>query len=236
VAPLWTADGSGLIVGGAKGLAWLPADDLQSLLALTHGARIQIPWSFAPDRTRLAYYDYELNSPTAFDLWTIPIRAVEGRMTAGTPEPFLKTEAIETYPSFSRDGRWLAYISSESGTQELYVRAFPDGATKVRVSDAGGLIPIWSPNGRELFYRTPDQRIMMADYAVRDGSFVASKSKVWSDKRLGDTGVLPNFDLSPDGKHILALMPPRDQQTENHVTFILNFVGEVRRRVSSHMK
>jgi Tol biopolymer transport system component len=239
VAPLWTPDGSGLILGGAKGMAWLSADDLQSLLPLTLNTGIQIPWSFAPDRTRLAYYNYELNSPTAFDLWTIPIHWVEGHTTVGAPEPYLRTVSIETYPSFSPDGRWLAYTSSESGTQELYVRPFPDSGTKVRISDAGGLIPIWSPNGRELFYRTPDQRIMVTEYAVTDGLFVASKSKVWSDKRLGDTGVLPNFDLSPDGKHILALMPaakPQDQQAQNHVTFVLNFIGEVRRQVSSHVK
>lgn len=239
MAPLWTPDGNGLILGSAKGMAWLSADDLQSLLPLTLNTSIQIPWSFAPDRTRLAYYDYELNSPTAFDLWTIPIHWVEGHATVGAPEPFLRTESIETYPSFSPDGRWLAYISSESGTQELYVRPFPNSGTKVRVSDAGGLLPIWSPNRRELFYRTPDQRVMVAEYAVTDGSFVVSKSKLWSDQRLGDTGVLPNFDLSPDGKHILALMPaarPQDQQAPNHVTFILNFISEVRRQVSTHLK
>lgn len=60
--PLWTPDGNGLILGSAKGMAWLSADDLQSLLPLTLNTSIQIPWSFAPDRTRLAYYDYELNT------------------------------------------------------------------------------------------------------------------------------------------------------------------------------
>lgn len=221
----------GVSLAVQRGMAWLSADDLQSLLPLTLNTSIQIPWSFAPDRTRLA--------STAFDLWTIPIHWVEGHATVGTPEPFLRTESIETYPSFSPDGRWLAYISSESGTQELYVRRFLNSGTKVRVSDAGGLLPIWSPNGRELFYRTPDQRVMVAEYAVTDGWFVVSKSKVWSDQRLGDTGVLPNFDLSPNGKHILALMPaakPQDQQAPNHVTFVLNFIGEVRRQVSTHLK
>ena len=118
----------------------------------------------------------------------------------------------------------------------MYVRAFPDNGSKVQVSAAGGRIPRWSPNGHELFYRTDDQRIMVATYTVKGGSFEVRALRQWSQRRLADTGVLSNFDLSPDGRRILALMPAvraEDQQTENHVTFMLNFFDEVRRRVAA---
>ena len=55
----------------------------------------------------------------------------------------------------------MAYADAEGGTYEVYVRAFPDNETRVQVSTAGGWLPIWSPNGHELFYRTEDQRIMV---------------------------------------------------------------------------
>ena len=233
--PIWATDGSALVVGGLKGMAWLSAENLENPKRLTRSSGIQIPWSFAPDGSRLAFFSYELNSSTAFDLWTIPVRTAGDSSTVGSPELFLGSAAIETYPAFSPDGQWLAYASNESGTLEVYVRTFPDNGTKVRVSDAGGLMPKWSPAGRELFYRTPDQRIMIADYVAKDGLFAPSKPRVWSNTRLADTGVIANYDLSPDGKRILALMPAekklRSQQTQNHVTFVVNFLDEVRRRM-----
>ena len=77
---------------------------------------------------------------------------------------------------------------------------------------------------------------MVANYTTQGGSFVVDSKRQWSQGRLADTGVLSNFDLSPNGRRILALMPalrPEDQQTENHVTFVLNFADEVRRRVTA---
>jgi len=60
----------------------------------------------------------------------------------------------------------------------VYVRAFPDKGARVQISNAGGTIPFWSLNGRELFYRTEDQRIMVTNYAVKGETFVADKPRV----------------------------------------------------------
>ena len=77
---------------------------------------------------------------------------------------------------------------------------------------------------------------MVADYTVQGGSFTASKPRMWSEKRLANTGLGVNFDLAPDGKRLLALMPaegaePRERQS--HVTLMTNFFDEVRRRVAT---
>jgi serine/threonine-protein kinase len=160
-------------------------------------------------------------------------------MRAGEPQLFLKTATATAFAAFSPDGRWLAYADAEGGSYEVYVRAFPDKGIKVQISNAGGVMPVWSRNGHELFYRTEDQRIMVANYAVAGESFVADKPRVWFAKRLANIGLGGNFDLAPDGKRFVALMPgesPQPRETQNHVTLVVNFFDEVRRRVAAQGK
>jgi Tol biopolymer transport system component len=237
-SPTWSHDGRMLVVGSRTGLYWMMADGTGRPQLLLKSNTIQVPWSFTPDGTRLAYH--ELTPSTGFDLWTVPVRASENGLSAGTPERYLQTPAYETYPSFSPDGRWLAYGSGGFARWEVYVRPFPDDGSKgVQVSHGGGRIPRWLPNGRELLYRTDDQRIMVSTYSVKDGVFVVGKPKAWSSTQLADTGVLSNFDLDAEGTRAVGLMPaarPEDQQSPNHVTVALNFPDEVRRRVGRKPK
>ena len=227
----WLPSGRGLLFGGAAAMAWVHSDrpgDTVSLMSRT----AQTPWSIAPSGQRLAYY--ERNSNTGFDLWTATISETGDSVNVASPQPFLRTPAFEVYPSFSPDGRWIAYASNESGAWEIYVRRFPDAGTKVRVSSSGGTVPRWSPNGRELLYRTDAQRLMAIAYKADGDSFVAGSPQPWSSESLADTGVLPNFDVAPDGERIIALTPAArsEQQTANHVTIMLNFFDEVRRRTA----
>jgi hypothetical protein len=87
--------------------------------------------------------------------------------------------------------------------------------------------------------RTDDQRIMVTTYTVKDGTFLADRPRAWTSTRLGETGVLSNFDLDSHGTRVVALMPaagPEDEQSPNHVTVILNFSDEVSRRVGRKTK
>jgi serine/threonine-protein kinase len=99
---------------------------------------------------------------------------------------------------------------------------------------------MWSRNGHELFFETSDNHIMVATYTVKGDSFVADKPRMWSEKQLGTaTGGVANSDLAPDGKRIVALMPvetAEGQKAQNHVTFLLNFFDEVRRRTATQTK
>ena len=93
-------------------------------------------------------------------------------------------------------------------------------------------MPMWSSNGKDLFYRTDDQRIMVASYTVTGDSFVPDAPRLWSDKRLASTGTALNFDLAWDGKRFAVLMPadnPEPKETRGHVTLMLNFFDELRR-------
>src|SRR5262249_10630251 len=103
----------------------------------------------------------------------------------------------------------------------------------------GGWLPIWSTNGKELFYRTEDQRIMVVNYRVSGGSFVPEKPRVWSGKRLSNVGFSPNLNLAPDGKRFVVVMPverPEPRENQSHVMLELNFFDEIRRRVAGQTK
>jgi serine/threonine-protein kinase len=226
--------GSKLAFGGATGLGWVDSRGSGDPVPLMSISTAQTPWSVSLDGERLAFY--ERSPETGFDLWTVPVLRTNTGFSLGRPEPFLRTQAFEVYPSFSPDGRWMTYASNESGSWEIYVRPFPDDrTTKVRVSTSGGVVPYWSPNGRELLYRTDANRVMVVSYKIAGGSFTVSEPRPWSQHTLADTGVLPNFAVDASGERLVALMPapPQDPQLPDHVTVILNFDETVRRRAGA---
>jgi eukaryotic-like serine/threonine-protein kinase len=227
----WWPQADLLVFGSFRGMAWSASERSGSPNPLSSGTVLQVPWSISPDGSRLAYH--ELNPATGFDLWTVAISATPEGLELGAADPFLRTSAFEVYPSFSPDGRWLAYASNESGGFEVYVRRFPDDGTRVRVSRGGGRVSHWSPNGREILYQTDEQRLMVASYRVEDGTFVVDSAHLWAPQPIGDTGVLPGFDIAPDGERVAALMPAaisEHRQAQNYVTVLVNFFDEVQRR------
>lgn len=229
-SPVWSPDGHFLYTLGNRTIEWVPADGSGPPRTILPSGIRPVPWSLTPDGKRLAFY--EMNPETHFDLWTVPLEISSGEPRAGKPEPFLRTKDVETYPTFSPDGHWLAFVAYRAGGYEVYVRAFPDNGVEVQVSQGGGRLPRWTRSG-ELIYATEDQRIMVVSYRVKGGSFEADVPRLWSKVRLGNAGVLGNFDVAPDGR-IVALLPPRDptgQQAQNHVTFLINFFDDVQRRV-----
>src|SRR5262249_20359711 len=160
---------------------------------------------FTPNGNRLAYM--ELGPETAYDLWTVPVENDGGGLRAGKPEIFLQTSSDERSPSFSPDGHWLADVFKESGNFQVYVRSFPDKGGRWLISIDGGAYPMWSRNGRELFFESLDNRIMVAGYTVQGDSFVSDKPRLWSEKALVNTiNISKNVDLAPDGKRVVALM------------------------------
>jgi hypothetical protein len=200
---------------------------------LTQSKLLQYPGSFSPDGKRLVFS--EANAGFGASLQTVTLENKDGQLQASEPELFLNLRSVNAYPAFSPDGHRLAYASSESGIYEVYVRAYPDKGSQWQVSSNGGTMPVWSRNGRELFYRTEDQRIMVTNYVVKGDSFVAEKPRVWSGKPLANLGLTPNFDLAPDGKRFAVVMPVESsepREARSHVILALNFFDEVRRRAT----
>jgi Tol biopolymer transport system component len=206
---------------------------------LVESKDILLAYSFSPDGKRLAFAQQSVD--TGFDLWTLPLDVSDpDHPKLGKPELFLRTPFNELWPAFSPDGRWIAYVSDESGRYEVYVRPFPgeapSGSGKWQISTGGGGHPIWSRDGRELFYQAPDTRIMVTTYTARADSFAADKPRLWSDTQiLEPSGGGPwDLDLAPDGKRFAVFPRPDatgEQKGSVHVTVLLNFFDELRRRV-----
>jgi Tol biopolymer transport system component len=239
LAPVWSPDGRYIAFRAlGAGMSVTRSDGAGQLQPLTQSKNLQQPYSFTPDGKRLAFF--EEGSGTSNDLWTVPLESDNAGLRAGKPEVLLQTPADERHPDFSPDGRWMAYSSDESGTSQVYVRAFPDKGGKWQISNSGGTYAMWSRNGHELFFETLDNRIMVAAYTVKGDSFVADKPRVWSEKQLGGTvNAVRNVDLAPDGKRIVALMSvetPEAQKAQSHVIFLENFFDEVRRRTATQTK
>ena len=101
----------------------------------------------------------------------------------GKPTVFLDTPFNEREPMFSPDGRWIAYQSNETARNEVFVRPFPGPGGKWQISAAGG-DQMTSRTRHELFYRTPDGRILVAPYTVKGDSFKADKPRPWSEQPI----------------------------------------------------
>jgi serine/threonine-protein kinase len=234
-APVWTPDGRFIAFQIAeRGMFATRSDGAGKPESLTQNIYQQYPQSFTPDGTRLALQDRE-RPEDPFHLRVVSVESDSSMLRAGKPEVLLQAQSDERTPVFSPDGHWLAYGSNESGTFQIYVRAFPDKGGKWQVSNGGGAYPMWSRTGKELFFETPENQMMVADYAVRGDSFAADKPRLWSEKKLaGIINVSRNVDLAPDGKRVIALMPvetPEAQQSQSHVIFLLNFFDELQRKV-----
>jgi serine/threonine-protein kinase len=229
--PVWTPDGKHIIFRSSGAINWIRSDGAGEVQELLKRSAQIIPFSLSPDGRRLAYTELSPNNAT--DLWTLPLDLSDPEHPKpGKPELFLGTQDNEQNPSFSPNGRWIAYYSNESGVNEVYVRPFPGPGGKWQISSGGGYRPIWSQNDHEVFYETLtlDHQIMVADYTAKGDSFMAGKPRVWSETPIYDPGAT-NFALAPDGKRF-AVFPTSDSTGKKdnlHVTFLLNFADELRR-------
>jgi serine/threonine-protein kinase len=231
--PVWTPDGKNIVFRSenspAPGLYWIRSDGSGEVQRLTDGKLNEWPASFSPDGKRLAFNGN--GNDGGQDIFTAPIEGDPGHLHLGKPELFLGTPFFEFYPAFSPDGRWLAYASDESGTFEVYVRPFPGPGGRWQISRGGGLFPLWSRDGRELLFQTLDGRVMAVGYAAKGDSFAAGKPRVWSETRLMNSSGMPVYDLAPDGKRLAAILASDQTGGEpTHLTFLLNFFDELRRR------
>ena len=210
-------------------LSGIRSDGSGEAKRLTDGKALEYPYSFSPDGKRLAIQ--QIGNGGGFDIfmlsvdWDTGVRIVKAELFLGTP-------FLEANPAFSPDGRWLAYVSNESGVQEVYVRPSPGPGGRWQVSTGGGRFPVWSRDGRELFFQTLDWRVMAAAYTAKGDSFAAGKPRLWTETRLRATGTFANYDLAPDGKRLAAIVADdaNAEKPATHLTFLLHFFDELRRK------
>jgi serine/threonine-protein kinase len=199
-------------------LVWQLADGSDSAEVLTTVAHSTMPGSWSPGGKLLAFQDSNLE--TGFDLWTLPM---EGDRQ---PTLWLKTKFNEWNPVFSPDGKWIAYISDESGQYEVYVRPYPGPGGKRQISTGGGEEVLWSRDGRSLYYRDGAKFISVAVQTQPD--FRADAPKVmFEGPYLNVPGV--SYDVAPDGQHFLMLEENQRQAPTTQLNVVLNWFEELKR-------
>jgi len=218
----WTPDGKRIIFHsngeGALNIFWRLADGSGGLERLTTSGLTQVPRSTSQDGQMVAFI--ENNTNTREDIWVL-------QLADRKAQPFLRTQFSEETPRFSPDGRWLTYISDESGRYEVYVQPFPGPGGKWQISKEGGMEPVWNRNGRELFYRSGTK--MMAVEIATQPSFSAGNPRVLFEGQYHTNGAADSaYDVSPDGQRFL--MVKQGERVAAEVSVVVNWPEELKRR------
>ncbi len=230
--PAWTPDSRRVVFGSDRGgeasnLFWKAADGTGEAERLTTSPYDQRPHFWLDDK-RLLFE--EPGRETRQDLHLL----LMGDET--TSRPLLNTQFTEDRPAISSDGRWIAYRSDESGQSEIYVRPFPNVEEgKWLISRDGGISPVWGPNGRELFYRSLKEEVMMIVRIETEPVFTYSTPEVLF-KGSYFRSRNRNYDISPDGQRFLMLKEVGQTEegsapTQDALVVVENWFEELKRLV-----
>ncbi len=227
-AAIWSPDSKRLVYGAGR-LFVTNADGTGKPEQLTAGDDNQTPSSWASGSGAIAFLQR-----TAGDLngiWVLPFNGDR------KPTLFMESRFTLWHPAFSPDGRWIAYVSNESGEAEVYVQPYPGPGEKVRVSTAGGSEPIWTSRGRDLLYRSggPDEQQFLSAAIVSLSPFRTGTPRVLFRAKPGEydrTAPVSAWDANADGQRLLLLR--NHASTDKPVTamhVVLHWTDELKRRV-----
>ena len=233
VLPLWTPDGDRVVFQsqreGPLGLFWAAADasgEVEPLLTIDDAVGLQ-PYGWTPDGSALVF-EYS-TAGTGAD---IAVLSMEGERTW---EPLIATEANEMAPALSPDGQWIAYTSDETGQRLVYVERFPERGGKKTISRVRSADPMWSPDGRELFYLTGGGRSLMVVPVEPGPTLQVGEATLLFEGNYFDPQPLRSYDVSPDGQRFLRLKLPGVAATETgagpEVILVQNWTEELKRLV-----
>jgi eukaryotic-like serine/threonine-protein kinase len=226
--PVWTPDGKRIAFAsgrtGTMNLFWQPSDGSGRAERLTTSPSIQWPYSFTPDGKSLVYLDQAPKS--GFDLRLLHLDTMRS-------EALLETTATESNGEVSPDGRFLAYQSNETNQDEIFVRPFPNvGAGVWQISSEGGSRPVWSRNGRELFY-LDSNGLLTAVQVQTTPSFTRGAATKLLETRYFVANTGRPYDVSPDGQRFLMVKDtaPDSNTTPASLVVVVNWVEELKKLV-----
>ena len=221
--PIWTPDGRAIVYSGNKdgksGLYKVPADGSgQPQLILA--AAGPVPTSFAPDGKTLVFHQPGPGGQAR--IMVLPLDAGGG---APTPHPLREGSASDADARVSPNGKWVAFVSTETGRPDVYVVPFPGSGAKVQISADGATRPRWSATGRELFFWSMAlSNVTLFSSAIQPAPFAASVPQKLFSVLVGTTGT--TWGVAPDGQHFLV----ESNQSGTTLVTVTNWFDELRRR------
>jgi serine/threonine-protein kinase len=226
--PVWSPDGEWIVYGSFGGgasanLFRKRSNGTGEAERLTESPYHQDPFSISPDGKVVALT--QINPDTGSDILLM-------RLDSGQQEPeiYLRTPFTEMNPKISRDGRWIAYASNETGRMEIYVRPFSGSGGQIKVSSDGGSWPVWSPDGTELFYgQFRDRKLMAVRYTVAGDEFLPEAAE--EVLNLGQNYGL-HFQVTGDPVRFLtgeSLLPGGAKERPPRI--VVNWFEELERKV-----
>jgi len=235
---VWTPDGKRVTFGssaaGPLNLFWKPADGSGPAERLTTSEHNQRPSSWSPDGKTLAFL--EIISDTHADIWTLSLENGVAKT-----RPLVQSPSLKRWAEFSPDGRWLAYVSNESGRDEVYVQPYPGPGFRLQVSTEGGIEPAWSHSGREMFYVIPNpngtMKMMAVDVALQP-KFTVGRPHLLFEGRFAASTYLRNYDVASDDRRFIMIQA-KEQAQEPSLTemfLVQNWFEELKQKVPTGRK
>jgi Tol biopolymer transport system component len=212
-SPVWSPDDSTVFYRRVPDLFSRDVAGAKRELPVFSSGLSKKPSDMAPDGRTLLF---EVDTGDDLDIWALDLES-------GTARPWLDQPYREEAGRFSPDGRWVAYDSEESGIAEVYVRSFPDAESRIVVSVEGGTSPVWSADGRELFYYSAASEITAVPVSWSGGAPRFGRPRALFRARLREGAT--EFDVFPDGQRFLLnrVVP---SNSVGHLVMIQNWSAE----------
>jgi len=215
--PVWSPDGNTLVFDsarkGAHDIYQKPSNGAHPEELVYEDKATKYPTSWSSDGKYLLFDRSDAQGKTKTDLWALPMFGDR------KPFPFLQTEFNEQLGEFSPDGKWVAYVSNESGREEIYAVSFPTPGGRFQISAGGGNNPKWRADGKELFYLDASNKVVAVPIAARGDSLEIGAPQSLFQTRVWARGYF--LSSAADGKRFLIVENP--QLNASHLTLVLNW-------------
>ena len=224
-APIWTPDGARLTFSsnrhGPCHIFWQDADGGDAA-KIVGGDYDLVAGSWSPDGAVLLFTEY--NPRTGACIWMCTPRG--GR----PPKAIVRSRGNDFAPALAPDGRSFAYTSDESGRFEIYVSPFPDFGAKAQISDDGGAEPVWSRDGRRLYYRNGSSVMVVEIDPATRARVGEARRVVDGPYQPGAIAGLPNYDVAADGA-LLLIAQTAEQAQPDRLSVTVNWFADIAARL-----